>query len=176
MSAQPGRYQRSAAGMVGAMLVLVGVVVAFVLLRDLLRADLEPAVRSVDYQATAELGRDRVDFALLAPRTLPPGWRATSVRLVGEPARWHLGVLTDEGRYIGLEQAHRSEQRMVEEYVDREAVPGRPVRIGGETWRTWSDAGGDIGLTRVDGEVTTLVVGTPDRDVLVGYVESLRAR
>jgi hypothetical protein len=176
VSEQPGRYQRSPAGMIGAMVVLVGVVLAFVVLRDLVRPEVGSPVRTVDYRKSVEFGRDQVDFPLLAPERLPEGWRATSVRVVPEPARWHLGVLTDENRYVGLEQSRSSEEKMVERYVDQEAVRGRPVRIAGETWRTWTDEGGDTGLTRVEGGVTTLVVGTAGQDVLVGYVKTLRAR
>lgn len=86
----------------------------------------------------------------------------------------HLGVLTDEGRYVGLEQSRSSEANMVEKYVDEEAVRGGTVDIEGDTWRIWTDEGGDTALTRVEKGVTTLVVGTPDQDVLVDYVESLR--
>lgn len=174
MSEQPGRYTRSTAGMVGAMIVAVAAVVGFVLLRDLNRADVETEVPAVDYQKVIEFNGDQVDFPPVAPPTLPDGWKATSVRLTPQPARWHLGVLTDEGRYIGLEQSRSSEENMVERYVDEEAVRGEPVDVAGETWRTWTDEGGDTALTRVEGGVTTLVVGTPGRDVLVDYAASLR--
>lgn len=174
MTEQPGRYERSATGMVGAMIVLLLVVGAFVLFRDLNRTDVDNPAKTVDYQQTLRFAQDQVDFPLLAPPELPEGWRATSVRFVPEPSRWHLGVLTDEGRYVGLEQSHSSPDNMVETYVDREAVEGEPTQVGGETWRTWTDEGGDTALVReVDG-VTTLVVGTAGVDVLVDYVESLR--
>lgn len=174
MSEQPGRYTRSTAGMVGAMIVAVAAVVAFVVLRDLNRADVEVEVPAVDYQKVLELSSEQVDFPPVAPPALPEGWRATSVRLTPTPARWHLGVLTDEGRYVGLEQSRSSVQNMVERYVDEEAVRGAPVDIDGDTWRTWTDGGGDTALTRVENGVTTLVVGTTGQDVLVDYVESLR--
>ncbi|HEX5770030.1 MAG TPA: DUF4245 domain-containing protein [Nocardioidaceae bacterium] len=174
MSEQAGRYTRSTAGLVGAMIVAVAAVVAFVVLRDLNRNDVETEVRAVDYQKVLELSSDRVDFPPVAPATLPEGWKATSVRLTPVPALWHLGVLTDEGRYVGLEQSRSSEGNMVEKYVDEGAVRGGTVDIEGDTWRVWTDEGGDTALTRVEKGVTTLVVGTPDQDVLVDYVESLR--
>lgn len=173
MSEQPGRYQRSAAGMVGAMLVLLGVIAAFVVFRDLNRNDPQSPVRDIDYQQTLSYARDQADFPVLAPESLPEGWRATSVSFVPETTRWSLGVLTDEDRYIGLEQSRGSVDGMVETYVDREAERGRQVEVAGETWRLWTDQGGDTALTRVEDGVTTLVVGTPGLDVLVDYVESL---
>lgn len=173
MSEQAGRYQRSASGMIGAMLVLLAVIGAYVVFRAVNRNEPESPVRAVDYQQTLDYARDRADFPLLAPASLPEGWRATSVNFVPEPVRWHLGVLTDEDRYVGLEQSRSSVDKMVETYVDLEAVSGKPVQVEGQTWRTWTDEGGDTALTREDGEVTTLVVGTPGLDVLVDYVASL---
>lgn len=175
MSEQPGRYQRSAAGMVGAMVVLILFVVAVVAVRGLLLEEPASTVQAVDYDKTVELGQEQVDFPILAPESLPDGWRATSVRLTPEPRpQWHLGILTDEDRYVGIEQARSTEERMVERYVDSEAVQGEPVDIDGVTWRTWTDEGGDTALTRVEDGVTTLVVGTPGEDVLVDLVRSLR--
>ena len=173
MSEQAGRYQRSASGMIGAMLVLLAVIGAYVVFRAVNRNEPESPVRAVDYLQTLDYARGQADFPLLAPTSLPEGWRATSVNFVPEPVRWHLGVLTDEDRYVGLEQSRSSVDKMVETYVDLEAVRGEPVQVEGLTWRTWTDEGGDTALTREDGEVTTLVVGTPGLDVLVDYVESL---
>lgn len=174
MSEQPGRYQRSASGMVGAMLVLLAVIAAFVAFRAINRNDPENPVRPVDYQQTLEYARSQAAFPLLAPPSLPKGWRATSVTFVPRPTRWHLGVLTDDDRYIGLEQSRGSVADMVQRYVDQEAARGRPVEVDGKSWQTWTDAGGDTALSRVQDGVTTLVVGTAGRDVLVDYVESLR--
>jgi hypothetical protein len=159
--------------MIGAMLVLLAVIGAYVAFRAVNRNEPESPVRAVDYQQTLDYARGQVDFPLLAPASLPEGWRATSADFVPEPARWHLGVLTDEDRYVGLEQSRSSLEKMVETYVDREAVRGKTVQVEGEAWRTWTDGDGDTALTRVDDEVTALVVGTAGLDVLVDYVESL---
>lgn len=174
MSEQAGRYTRSAAGMIGALLVLLAVIVGFVVLRELNRTEPEVPVKTVDYQKVLDFGRDQVGFPLLAPPTLPEGWRATSVRITPVPERWHLGVLTDEDRYVGLEQSRSAERKMVETYVDPQAVRGGPVRIDGDTWRTWTDEDGDTALSRVEDGVTTVIVGTPGQDVLVDYAKSLR--
>jgi hypothetical protein len=175
VSEQPGRYQRSAAGMIGAMLVLLALIAAFVVLREANRTEPANPVRPVDYQETLDYARDQSDLPLLAPEPLPEGWRATSAEFVPSPAeRWHLGVLTDEDEYVGLEQSRSSVDKMVETYVDPEAVRGRSVQIDGRPWRIWTDAEGDTALTSVRDDVTTLVVGSPDLDVLVDYVESLR--
>ncbi|HET6625153.1 MAG TPA: DUF4245 domain-containing protein [Nocardioidaceae bacterium] len=174
MSEQPGRYQRSAAGMIGAMLILLAVVVGFVLFRDAIREDPQSPVKTVDYHRTLGFAREQATFDVLAPERLPDGWRATSVEFIPEPFRWHLGVLTDGGEYVGLEQAHGSERSMVSTYVDREAAAGADVVIDGRHWSSWSDQGGDRALVRANAGVVTLVVGSVPQDVLVDYVESLR--
>ncbi len=174
MSEQAGRYQRSAMGMIGAMIVLIAVVVGFVAFRAVNRNEPENPVRAVDYQQTLEYARGVADFPVVAPASLPEGWRATSVEFIPSPTRWHLGLLTDEDRYVGLEQSRASLTDLVHEYVDPKAARGKPVQVDGQTWRTWTDPGGDTALGRTEGDVTTLVVGTAELDVLVDFTESLR--
>jgi hypothetical protein len=176
MSEQAGRYQRSAAGMVGAMVVLVAVVIGFVLFRDLNRNDPASPVRTVDYAQSAEYARDQAGFDVLSPDTLPEGWRATSARYVpGENESWHLGLLTGDGRYVGLEQSVSSVDAMVEQHVDPDAVEGDPVDVAGRAWTTYSDSGGDLALVLETGETTTLVVGheVPEQ-ALVDFAARLR--
>jgi hypothetical protein len=175
MSERPGRYQRSFSGMVGAMIVLVLVVALFVAFRAVNRTQPENTVDAVDYSRPAEFAREQARFPLLAPAELPEGWRATSVRFTnGRDQAWHVGFLTGDDRYVGLEQADEDAEDLVEEHVDAEATEGRPVTVDGDEWRTWTDAGGDTALVRETDEVTTLVVGTVDRETLVEFVHTLR--
>lgn len=174
MSGQAARYQRSAGGMIGAMVVLIAVIVGFVVLRDLNRGPQQSPVETVDYQQSLAFARKQAPFKVLAPERLSTGWEATTVEFTPDPWRWHLGVLTDQDRYVGLEQAEASAESMVATYVDGDASPGREVSIDGQTWRAWSDSGGDAALVRTTDRATTLVVGTVDQEVLVGFVESLR--
>jgi hypothetical protein len=175
VSEQPGRYQRSAGGLIGSMVVLLAVVAAFVGFRALVREEAEVPARAVDYERTLDYARDRLDFPVLAPGELPAGWRATSVDFSPQPGRWHLGVLTDEERYVGLAQERRTVANMVEAYVDREAEPGRTVELAGETWQTWTDEDGDTAVTRDSEGVTVLVVSPAGLDVIEELVITLRA-
>lgn len=171
MSGQAGRYQRSVSGLITALVVLLLVLAGMSVLRSLLRSQPEATVRPVDYTAVADRARAEADLDILAPRTLPDGWVATSATWRSGGAQvWHLGVLTDAERYIGLEQADRTVTAMVETYVDPDAVEGQPVRVEGRAWRTFSDDGGDLALVRRDGETTTLLVGRVTEDVLVEYL------
>jgi hypothetical protein len=91
------------------------------------------------------------------------------------PAAWHLGVLTDQDRYVGLEQADRSVRKMLAEHVDEEPTRGGPVDVEGVRWSTYTDGGGDLALVRREGGTTTLVVGHDvPQDDLVSYAASLR--
>jgi len=174
VSGQAGRYQRSATGMIGALVVLLAVIAGFVVFREVIREDPESPVDAVDYQQPLGFAREQAGFPVLAPERLPDGWKATNVDFTPEPVHWHLGVLTDEGRYVGLEQAVVSEKSMVRTYVDPEPSQGADITIDGQSWSTWTDQGGDTALVRKEAKVTTLVIGSVSQEVLVDYVESLR--
>ena len=90
--------------------------------------------------------------------------------------RWHLGVLTDHDRYVGLEQAERPVRQMVQQYVDKDASRGAPVRGRRDRrGRRTPTRGGDLALVRQDGATTTLVVGHDvPRAQLLAYTASLR--
>ena len=175
MSEHAGRYQRSAGGMVGAVAVLVALVLGYVGIRALISSPPDDE-RTIDYARVVPDVRRAAQLAVLAPPSLPSGWRATSVRFsVSPPQHWHLGVLTDHNRYVGLEQGPQSVPVMVREYVDSAASRGKPVRVGTRSWSTYSDSGGDLALVRRDGRTTTLVVGHEvPQATLERYVASLR--
>ena len=175
MSEQAGRYQRSAGGMVGAMVVLVVLLVAWVGIQSLVKQQPDSAVRTVDYAQVVAPARKAAKFDLVAPAALPTGWRATSVTFRDTvPQHWHLGVLTDTDRYVGLEQGQGSQRSMIEEYVDKDAQRGAPVQVDGRRWATYTDARGDLALVRRDGDATTLVVGHDvPRATLLSYVAGL---
>jgi hypothetical protein len=176
VSQQSARYQRSAGGMVGAMLVLGVLIIGWVTIRSLFSEDPPSPVQRVDYARDVPLARKAADFDLVAPPRLPRGWQATTVRYSPAPgAHWHLGVLTDDRRYVGLEQSDDPVRSMVEKYVDESASRGRPADVAGVSWSTYTDPGGDLALVRRVGSTTTLVVGHEvPRSTLVSYAASLR--
>ena len=144
------RYQRSPGGLIGALLVTVVAVLAFVGFRAL-TSDEEPTpVRAVDYAAVAQGARADDKLVVLAPSRLPLGWKATSATYTrGASPTWHLGMLTDDNKYVGVEEARSSIKELVEEHVDAAAEQGKEVTIGAEKWQTWTDSGGDYAVARV---------------------------
>lgn len=155
------------------MLLLVLVVGAYVAFREVNRTTPDSPVEPVDWRPAADFAREQADFPVVAPRELPEGWIATSVRYErGDEQAWHLGVLTDEERYIGLEQSQDSVATMVERFVDEEAEADGSTSVDGRSWEVWRDDR-DTALVREADGVTTLVVGTVGRERLEDYVELL---
>ena len=176
MSEQPSRYTRSFSGMIGALIVTVLFVLAFVAFRGLFRADVDNAPVAVDWRESVELAQE-ADFQVVHPSELPSGWTATSVDLfAGAEPRWGLGVLTDEGNFIGIRQEDTSVDGLVELYVDEDALPGDDVSLPSEVtdmWQTWSDDGGDRGYSTELGDEAVLVYGSAPVEDLEAYVELL---
>ena len=89
-----GRYQRSSGGLIGAMLVTVAAVIAFVVFRALTSDDEPTPVRAIDYTAAVQSARADDKLLVLAPARLPLGWKATSATYTrGVSPTWHLGIL-----------------------------------------------------------------------------------
>ena len=177
MSEQPTRrYQRSFNGLIGAMIVTVLFVLAFVGWRSLFRNDVDERVEPVDWTESVQLAQ-QAGLDVVRPRELPDGWTATSVDLrAGDDPRWGLGVLTDEGRFVGIRQQDASVSDLVETYVDEDASEGDEVRVDSavsETWQTWSDDGGDHGYSAEVGDDAVLVYGSAPAADIEAYLELL---
>jgi hypothetical protein len=177
---RPGRRPPQTFGaMTGALVFLVLVILAWVVFRAVTSDHKATPIRTVDWTAWVKAGRTEQSLALYAPPKLPAGWRATSVNYAGgSQAQWHLGMLTDRGKYVGIEESRSTTRKLVEQYVDPEAVRGKDVEVGGETWQTWSDSGGDHALVRsveVDGRPyeSVLVGGSADQATVERFVGAL---
>lgn len=177
---RPGRRPPQTFGaMTGALVFLVLVVLGWVVFRAVTSDQKPTPVPTVDWAAWVKAGRAEQVLALYAPPTLPSGWRATSVNYAGgSQAQWHLGMLTDRGKYVGIEESRSTTRKLVEQYVDPNAVRGKDVEVGGTTWQTWSDSGGDHALVRsveVDGQPyeAVLVGGSADQATVERFVGTL---
>jgi hypothetical protein len=150
--------------MTGALVFILLVVLAWVGFRALTSDQKTTPIQTVEWSGWVKTGRAEQLLALFAPDRLPKGWRATSVSYVGGVRpQWHLGMLTDRGKYVGIEESRASTRALVTQYVDDNAVRGKDVVVDGTTWESWSDAGGDHALVR-----SVAVDGQPYEAVLVG--------
>ena len=104
-----------------------------------------------------------------------PGWIATSVRFQnGRDQSWHLGCLTGERRYVGLEQQDAPLSSMLQDFVGENAERGADVPVAGQTWESWTTPDDDRALVRQTRAVTTLVVGRVPQSTLETFIGSLR--
>ncbi|MFT4189324.1 MAG: DUF4245 domain-containing protein [Aeromicrobium sp.] len=133
-------------------------------------------VRDVDYATTADSARDAATYPLLAPGELPEGWRVNAARFEpGEGQAWHLGVLTDDDRYIGLEQEKRSAAEMVAEHAAGAKEAGA-VEADGVAWQRYDGPDERITLVSEAAEATTLVTtGIGSLDDLTEFLGTLAA-
>jgi hypothetical protein len=142
-------------------LVLVGQLVTVTPERSESEVDLADAVTGA--QATAT-------FDVLAPRGMPDGWIATSARFTSDA--WHLGVLTDDDKYIGLEQTTTSAKTIIDDFAPRSRTV-REVQVAGDEWQLRTEADGDRVYVRDVGDTSVLVVGSAGRADMERYLSSL---
>ena len=174
--AKPGRYQRSASGMVGAMVVLLLVIAAYVAVRALTRQELVVSPERVDYLAVAAANQ-QAGVDVVYPATLPDGWLPTGARLEpGEELEWSIRTLTRDGEFAGVRESTRDLEDLLAEYVDENAEEQDPIEADlpfADTWRQWTDAGGDTAYAarvtpglRPEGSSWVLVFGSAPPDQL----------
>lgn len=177
---KPGRYQRTTGGLIGSMIVAVLLVLGVVVFRELFRNTPEVEPEAVPYlesvAALQEAGRQ-----VAYPPAVPAGWIVTSVTVDrGSRPGWALGMLTDDGRYVGLRQQDEDVDDLVADLIDEDASEDGTVPLEsalGEEWESFSDEGGDhgfaTGITTDVGEETLLVYGSApvaDLETLIGIL------
>lgn len=138
-------------------------------------------VRTVDWAAVVEAGRADDKLAIYAPDKLPLGWRATSASYdVRREPTFSLGFLVEEEKFVGVAETRAPASDLVEENIDADASEGDSVTIGGVQWRTWTDAGGDYGVTREvegpQGTETVLVYGSVADAEIRDFAADLKPR
>lgn len=173
-SGKPGRYQRSFSGMVGAMIVVVLVILAFVAFRGLVRDNRPTPIEPLPYSEILAGAADR-ELAVAHLPELPAGWIATSFELRSD--LWSLGILTEDERFVGIHQEAARIDQLMTTYVDEGAVEGDPVRLDSplaDEWRSFTDTGGDYALAaEVDDLGWVMVYGSAGADVIRRTAEDL---
>lgn len=173
---RPGRYQRSFGGLIGSMLVLLLVVGAFVVFRELTRENPTAELEPVDY-VDVVAAQQQAGRTVVYPGRLPDGWVATSASVEpGDRPVWRLGVHTDAGDFVGLRQQDASAAEMLEIYGEKRVETAAPVTVTGALTREWQGytvEGGDEAYAAEVGENTVVVYGSaPARD-LRAFIETL---
>jgi hypothetical protein len=175
-----GRYARSSAGMVGALVVTLLVIGAFVGFRAFNRTNLDVKPERIDYLTQVRYAQEAGADVVYPPR-LPAGWYATNVTISpGTPVALELSMLTPDDRYVGYVESPASVPDLLGQYVDAHAQGGESVRVASSVatdWTLWTDDGGDTALVAARGSGSSasslLVFGTVSRAQLERLAASL---
>lgn len=137
-------------------------------------------VKIVDYTPTLAAVRSSGAFKVDAPIGLSPDWRATSVRYTPAAtdstiATWHLGFVTPDDGYVGLEQSNGTDAGFVKDSTTRGQEVGTQL-VEDKTWKKYhSDSTGYNALVLKEDDVTTVVAGTLSYDQLATFIGTLRS-
>ena len=176
MSEQPGRYNRSFEGLIGAIIIIVVVVLGFVVFRGVFSDAPEQDIPEVDYREQV-LGLQSNGVDTVYPTDLPEGWRATEVRFEpGDSPRLELNFFTDGNDFVGLRLVDEEVEDLLEEAgLDRPVEEEPLVGVGdvAEQWDGWSDEDGDHAYSAEVGGATVLLYGSVSADVLADVVGRL---
>jgi hypothetical protein len=177
MSEQPGRYQRSASGMVAALLVTVLAIAAYVLLRGVFSRDLDEKPTRVDYLADVRYAQQS-GVRVVYPAPLPASWIPTNSDYApGKRASFGVSILTADNQYVGTWQSPEDIPQLLTDHVDANPKSGDAVDIPGALvthWDTWTDSGGDTALTAKWHGESLMVFGSADLGELEQVVKLLK--
>ena len=134
-------------------------------------------VKAVEYTAQLEDAR-KVAPWVRGPEPMPSGWTATSVEFrtpEQAPITWHLGVVTNEKKYVGLEQSNVTGGKYQSDELGRTSDDGTST-LGGVTWqrKVLLDRKEENALVLVGSGATTIVTGNAGYPALEAFASALR--
>lgn len=135
----------------------------------------EPQVRTVDYASTVQAARQAADYEVLAPESLPDGWRATSADLDRSDGHvaLHVGFLDQNRKYVGLEQSDGSmDDLLPDDFADLRTAD--TLTIDGRRWTVRLGDGIDSALVHEGPRSTVVVIGSADVGQLIAFARTLR--
>lgn len=180
---RPGKYRRSAGGLVAALVLTVALVVAVMWVLGLFRNDLEVETESIDL-ADAVAGAQEAGLEPAYPASLPKGWRATAAEVPTDgEGGFEIRMLTDDGRFVGIRQGEASVGALLETYVDEDAASADPYASTGSVaveWDGYTDDGGDTAYAAAlprpngkDSDEVVLVFGSAPAEDLQQIIDLL---
>jgi hypothetical protein len=133
-------------------------------------------VRAIEYTAQLQDAR-KVASWVRGPEPMPSGWSATSVEFRApeqQPITWHLGVVTNEKKYVGLEQSNVTGNKFQSDKLGRTSDDGTAT-VGNVTWqrKVLLDRKGENALVLVGSGATTIVTGNAGYPALETFAAAL---
>jgi hypothetical protein len=133
-------------------------------------------VRAIEYTAQLQDARKAAAW-VRGPEPMPTGWSATSVEFRApeqEPMTWHLGVVTNDKKYVGLEQSNVTGGKFQADKLGRTTDDGTTT-VGGVTWqrKVLLDRKNENALVLVGSGVTTIVTGNAGYPALETFASTL---
>lgn len=177
---RPGRYQRSAVGLVTSLVVTVVAVGGLLYFMGVFRPDFEVKPEAVDYVEVVQSAQ-QAGLTPIYPDALPKGWIATGVDVTpGERPVFMVRMLTDDDKFVAVRQEDASVTAMLTQWVDEETetrsgytVPASVAAPVAREWKGYADSGGDSAYAaEIDGE-TVLVFGSAPAEDLRAIVDAL---
>ena len=137
----------------------------------------EEKVRAVEYTAQLQDARKLAPW-VRGPEPMPSGWTATSVEFRApqqSPVTWHLGVVTAEKKYVGLEQSNVTASAYQFDKLGKTADDGTST-VAGVTWQRKKllDRDNEQALVLIGSGVTTIVTGNAGYQALETFAAALR--
>ncbi|MEZ0579583.1 DUF4245 family protein [Nocardioides sp. MH1] len=174
---RPGKYQRSAGGLIAALVITVVAVGGLLWFLGLFRADVDNRPEPIDYRSSIDDAQEgRLDPVYLG--SLPDGWIATKfdVEPAGEDSAFATGLFTDDEKFVGIEQQTATVDSLLDSYVDKDATTTDIFRADGsvaDAWQGYEDAGGDAAYASTVHGQTVLVYGDVAPGVLQDVIDRL---
>ncbi|MDX6258795.1 MAG: hypothetical protein QOH84_483 [Kribbellaceae bacterium] len=134
-------------------------------------------VNEVPYTAQLQDAR-KVASWIRGPEPMPAGWKATSVEFRApqqSPISWHLGIVTDQKKYVGLEQSNVTTRGFPADKLGKTSDDGTST-VAGVVWqrKTLQDRKGENALVLIGSGVTTIVTGNAGYQALETFAATLR--
>ena len=165
---------RTLTNMVWALLACFGVV-AFLMIVTWRPHDEQ--VKAVEYTAQLQDAQKAAPW-VRGPEPMPTGWAATSVEFLApqqEPMTWHLGIVTNDKKYVGLEQSNVTGPKFQYDKLGNTSDDGTTT-VDGVTWqkKILLDRKAENALVIVGSGVTTIVTGNAGYPALEQFAATLR--
>jgi hypothetical protein len=177
---RPGKYNRSAFGLVVALVTTVVVVAGLLWVMSLFRDTPVAKPDHVDYLAAVRAAQQG-GLEPVYPTRLPVGYFATQAQVPDDDDGFEIDLLRGEDDFIGIRVARRAPlAQLVHQGIDPEAedvagyaVPGEITAPLARRWDGFRDNGGDAGYGVQRGQLAVLVYGSAPAEDLQQVVDLL---